>query len=56
MKIGKGCLIGEGSIIRPGVKRGDKTIVAAASFVNKDVLENEIVGGVPQRHIKFLKK
>lgn len=53
MKIGNDVWIGENSIILPGVSIGNGAVVAAGSIVTKNVLDYEIVGGNPARHIKF---
>jgi acetyltransferase-like isoleucine patch superfamily enzyme len=45
--------IGEGSIIRRGVKVGIGAVVGANSFVNRDVEPFEIVGGSPARVIGY---
>lgn len=44
--------IGQGVTVLAGVKIGRGSIVAANSFVNKDVEPYTIVGGVPARKIK----
>ena len=49
-------LIGAGSLIRAGVTVGEHAIVAAKSFVNKDVPDYTMVGGVPAKIIKNIKK
>ena len=50
--IKKRALIGAGSLIRCGVTVGEHAIVGAKSFVNKDVPDFTIVGGVPAKIIK----
>lgn len=50
--IGKGCWIGEKSIILPGVNLGDRCIVAAGSIVTKSFPAYSMVGGVPAKVIK----
>jgi maltose O-acetyltransferase len=45
--IGKGCWIGWGAMIRPGVKIGDGAVVAMGSVVTKDVGRGEVVAGNP---------
>ncbi len=45
--IKKNSLVGEGSIIRPGVVVGENVLIAAMSFVNKDVEDGFEEGGVP---------
>jgi acetyltransferase-like isoleucine patch superfamily enzyme len=47
------CKIGSHSTVMPGVTIGENSIVAAYSFVNQNIPENEMWGGVP---IKFIKK
>ena len=43
--IGNNVFIGTKSVIMPGVKIGDNSIIGACSFVNKSIPENEIWGG-----------
>jgi len=50
--IGKNCIIGARSIILPGVRIGDSTIVAAGSVVTKDTPPNTILAGNPAKIIK----
>ena len=45
--IGNGVWIGYGALILPGVKIGDKAVIAAGSVVHKDVPAYTIVGGNP---------
>ena len=52
VKIGKGCWIGEKTVILPGVTLGDKCIVAAGAVVNKSFPSYTLIGGVPARIIK----
>ncbi len=44
--------IGINSVILPGVKIGEGSIIGANSFVNKDVEPYSIMGGIPARLIK----
>lgn len=46
--------IGSGAIILPGVKIGQRAIVAAGSVVTKDVAANTIVGGNPAKIIRVI--
>lgn len=50
--IGNDVWIGANTVIVPGVKIGDGSIVAAGAVVTKDVAPNSIVGGVPAKMIK----
>lgn len=52
--IKENAVIGAFSTIRSGVTIGKNSIVAMNSFVNKDVPDNELWGGVPARKIKNL--
>jgi len=53
--IGRDARIGAHSVIMPGVTIGDGAIVAACSFVNKDVPEGAVYGGVPAKPLNFVK-
>ncbi|WP_087025025.1 sugar O-acetyltransferase [Thaumasiovibrio subtropicus] len=46
--------IGGGVVIKPGVTIGARSVVAAGSFVNRDVPPDTLYGGVPARFIKHL--
>ena len=48
----RNCRIGASSTIMPGVTIGENSIVAAHSFVTKDVPANVIVGGAPAKILK----
>lgn len=50
--IGKNCFIGAHSIILPGVRVGDGSIVATGAVVTKDVEPGSIVAGNPARVVK----
>lgn len=50
--IGKNCFIGAHSLIMPGIRVGDNSIVAAGSIVTKDVPSFTIVAGNPARVIR----
>lgn len=52
--IGDGCWIGINSTLLSGVNIGNGVIIAACSCVNKNVLDNLMVGGVPAHMIKKL--
>ena len=46
--------VGAGSIILPGVRIGEKSIVAAGAVVNKSVPARTLVAGVPAVYIRSL--
>lgn len=50
--IGRNCFIGAHSIILPGIRVGDGSIVAAGAVVTRDVEPNSIVAGNPARTVK----
>lgn len=45
----KNCKIGTHSTIMPNVTIGENTVIAAYSFVNKDVTDNELWSGIPAK-------
>ncbi len=49
--IGKGCWIGYGVMICPGVNIGDGCVVAMGAVVTRNVESGEVVGGNPARVI-----
>ena len=49
VSIGDCCYIGSQSIVAAGTNIGDQCVVAANSFVNRDVPDRGIVGGSPAR-------
>lgn len=51
--IGNECFIGTGGIVIQKVKVGDKVIVGAGACVIKDILNNQIVVGVPAKEKKI---
>jgi acetyltransferase-like isoleucine patch superfamily enzyme len=55
-KTGKQALVGAGSVIRCGVTIGEGAVVAVNSFVNRDVLPFQVVGGSPLQDMKKLDK
>ncbi len=50
----KGCFLGAGSVILPGVTIGEASFVAAGSVVTHDVPAHSLVGGTPARLIRSL--
>lgn len=51
--VGHDVWIGAKSVIKSGVTIGHGSVVAALSFVNKDVPPYAIVGGIPAKILKF---
>jgi acetyltransferase-like isoleucine patch superfamily enzyme len=51
VSIGNCCFIGPNSIIKNGISVGEHSIVAAGSFVNKNVVPYSIVAGNPAKLI-----
>lgn len=47
--VGSRCFIGTRAILLPGVKVGDRSIVAAGAVVSRDVPPGTVVAGVPAR-------
>ena len=47
----KNCSVGTHSVIMPGVTVGENAVIGAFSFVNQDVLSDQVVLGVPARPI-----
>lgn len=54
--IKKGAWIGAGATVLPGVTVGENAIVAAGAVVGKDVPPNTIVGGVPAKVIREIRR
>ncbi len=54
--IGRNVWIGAGAMILPGVTIGENAIIAAGAVVNKDVPANMIVGGVPARELREIRR
>lgn len=48
----KNCKIGTHSTIMPNITIGENSIIAAYSFVTKDIPSNELWGGIPAKFIK----
>ena len=51
----KNCKIGTHSTIMPNVTIGENSIVAAYSFVTKDIPKNELWAGIPSKFKRKLK-
>ena len=56
IRIGKNVWIGAHATILSGVTIGDGAIIAAGAVVTKDVPENTVVGGVPARVLRPVRK
>lgn len=52
----KNSMIGEFSVVRPGVTVGQNSLVAAMSFVNEDVPPDTVEGGVPIHILRHLRR
>ena len=52
----KNCRIGTHSTIMPKVTIGENSIIAAYSFVNRNIPKNEMWGGAPVKLMKRLQK
>jgi acetyltransferase-like isoleucine patch superfamily enzyme len=52
IEIGSDVFIGGNSVILPGVRIGNRVIVAAGSVINRSIPDNCVVAGVPARFIK----
>ena len=48
----RGCYIGAGALILPGVTVGEGAVVAAGAVVTRDVPPHKVVAGVPARVLK----
>jgi len=53
IEVGNDVWIGEGALLKPGVRIGDGAIVAARAIVTHDVPPYAIVGGTPARLIRY---
>ena len=52
----KNCRIGTHSTVMPNVTIGENSVIAAYSFVTKNIPKNEVWAGIPAKRIKKLKK
>jgi acetyltransferase-like isoleucine patch superfamily enzyme len=52
--IERGCFVGAGALLLPGVRVGSGAFVAAGSVVTRDVAPRTLVAGVPARPIRTL--
>ncbi|MFQ6020714.1 MAG: acyltransferase [Candidatus Aenigmatarchaeota archaeon] len=56
IKIGKKVLVGGFSLVRPDIIIEDNVFIASHSYVNKNVKKNSIVGGIPIKKLKKVKR
>ena len=54
VEIGNNVVIYANAVISPGVKIGDRAIIAAGAVVNNDIPADTMVGGAPAKIIKAL--
>lgn len=54
IEIGRGCWLGGGVIVLPGVKIGDGTVIGAGAVVTKDIPANSIAVGNPAHVIRTI--
>ena len=52
----KNCRIGTHSTVMPNVTIGENSVIAAYSFVTKNIPKNEVWAGIPAKRINKLKK
>jgi len=50
--VGNDVFIGANAMILPGVRIGNRVIVAAGSVINRSIPDNCVVGGVPARFLR----
>lgn len=55
VRLRKGCYLGTGAIILPGVTVDEMAVVGAGAVVTKNVASKTVVAGVPARILKSLK-
>lgn len=49
VRLRRGCYLGAGCLILPGVTVGERAVVASGAVVTRDVEPESVVGGVPAR-------
>lgn len=52
IRIGRGAILGEGSIVLPGIRIGESATVAPFSLVTHDVPAGALVAGIPSKVIE----
>jgi acetyltransferase-like isoleucine patch superfamily enzyme len=53
-RVCKGASIGSGAVILGGVTIGARALIGAGAVVTRDVAPDEVVAGVPARHLRLL--
>jgi UDP-2-acetamido-3-amino-2,3-dideoxy-glucuronate N-acetyltransferase len=52
---GRGCRVGGGVVLTPGVEVGDEAFVAAGAVVTRDVAVRTVVIGIPARPVRAVR-
>jgi acetyltransferase-like isoleucine patch superfamily enzyme len=48
----RGCRVGAGAVLVPGVEVGEEAFIAAGAVVTRDVADRAVVMGVPGRYVR----
>jgi acetyltransferase-like isoleucine patch superfamily enzyme len=48
----RGCRVGAGVVLVPGVEIGEEAFIAAGAVVTRDVADRAVVMGVPGRYVR----
>lgn len=54
VRLARGCYVGAGALLLPGVTVGERAVVAAGAVVTRDVPPATVVAGVPARVVKSI--
>jgi acetyltransferase-like isoleucine patch superfamily enzyme len=52
VRLRRGCYLGAGCLVLPGVTVGERAVVASGAVVTRDVAPETVVGGVPARFLR----